>query len=142
MSLGCNSERLVPILDGNDSNSDWHRLFTSPQGELQEDTSYLESSLVSKDGMIKVFVKEEFKTDQKLSAYTMFSPLKGLQLPSYRQRVMLTQFRCDSEEYLIPLEQLYDSNNQLVFYSDVSISTPLKTLPDDPSSFLRRKFCK
>ena len=142
ITLACNSEKLVPILDGNDSNSDWHRLFTSPQGELQEDTSYLESSLVSKDGMIKVFVKEEFKTDQKLSSYTMFSPLKGLQLPSFRQRIMLTQFRCDSDEYSMPLEQLFDSNNQLIFYSDLSITKPFKTIPDDPSSFLRRKFCK
>jgi len=134
----CSAQNLIPF--NNEQGLDWYRLFTTSEGEREADYYYSEPSLVIKDRSLFVLIKESFKKEQKLSSLGSYSTLKGLDTVNFKERIMLTEVKCDSVDYTMWGEQLYDTGNQLINYEFRTSS--FKSLNDDSSTFLRRKYCK
>jgi len=137
----CNKEKLIPMIETGELNSEkWHKLFTN---DIGSDTFYLESSLLLENGKLKIFVKEDYAKEKKLSERgTTFAALKESVQPSFQQLVMTMEFECGGKEYTIPKEQYYDSKEQLIAYNYYINPVKFEIKSTDPALFIMKKFCK
>jgi hypothetical protein len=136
----CNKERLISMVQPGELNSEkWHKLFSNSLGG---DTYYLESSLVIENNKARIFIKENYNKERKLSDRNSYTALKENNTLFYQQVVSLLEFECGSKDYSIPKEQYYDSKEQITAYTYFKKPTKFEIKPIDPPFFLMKKFCK